>query len=120
MMCSCCHAAFEAMYGTSPAAVEKNLKTYCIYYSSPVPFKIDQKTQRPVKTTTREVATKAKNYAVIVVLTALCFSVMIPTAFAPFPSPRTTGQPVSSLYDLLDHGHLLNNYSVACKRVLAE
>ena len=107
----------EAMYGTSPPVVEKDLMTYCIYYSSPVPFVIDHKTEKLVKTTRSEILAKAKDYMINVLLTSMFFSVLLPMVYAPFPSPRETGQSVSSIYDLLHLGHLLNNYIVACKFV---
>ena len=108
----------EAMHGTSPPVVEKDLMTYCIYYSSPVPFVIDHKTEKLVKVTRREVLAKAKNYMINVLLTSMLFSVLLPVAYAPFPSPREIGQSVSSIFDLLHWGHLLNNYILACKLVL--
>jgi hypothetical protein len=105
----------EAMYGTSPPVVEKNVVMYCIYYSSPVPFCIDHKTEELVKATRSEIQKKSRDYMINVVLTSLFFSVLLPVAYSPFPSSREAGgQPVSSIYNLLHWGHLLNNYIVAC------
>jgi hypothetical protein len=106
----------EAMYGTSPPVVEKNIVMYCIYYSSPIPFCIDHKTEKLVRATRTEIKTKARDYVINVVSTFLFFSILIPMAYAPFPCPReaAAGQPISSIYNLLHWGHLLNNFIIAC------
>jgi hypothetical protein len=105
----------EAMYDTSPPMVERDLWTYCIYYSSPVPFLICGKTQQLVQASTSEIMSKAKACFVNIVLTSLLLSVLIPFGYAPFPSPRKIGEPLASPFDLFDTGHLLNNYIVACE-----
>lgn len=105
----------EAMYATSPPMVEKDLWTYCIYYSSPIPFLISGETQQLVKASTREIRAKAKACLINVILTTLFLSVLIPVDYAPFPSPRPIGQPLSSIFDIFDMGHLLNNYIIACE-----
>jgi len=105
----------EAMYGTSPPIVERDMLTYCIYYSSPIPFLINDETKQLVKASKREILSKARACLCNVILTILFLSVLIPLGYAPFPSPRPMGQPLSSFFDIFSMGHLLNNYIVACE-----
>jgi hypothetical protein len=104
----------EAMYGTSPPIVERDLWTYCIYYSSPIPFLISDKTQQVIKASKEEITSKAKACFLNIVLTSLLLSVLIPFAYEPFSSPRQIGQPLDSFLDIFHTGHLLNNYILAC------
>lgn len=105
----------EAMYGTSPPIVERDIWTYCIYYSSPIPFLISDKTKQVVKASKQEIATKAKACFLNIVLTSLFLSVLIPFGYSPFPTPRQIGQPLDSFFDVFNTGHLLNNYILACE-----
>lgn len=105
----------EAMYGTSPPIVERDLWTYCIYYSSPIPFLISDKTQQVIKASKEEITSKAKACFLNIVLTSLLLSVLIPFAYEPFSSPRQIGQPLDSFLDVFHTGHLLNNYILACE-----
>lgn len=102
----------EAMCGTSPPSVEKDLMTYCLYYSSPIPFLINDETKQIVKASRKEIYSKAKAVLLNIVLVSLFLSVLIPLEYAPFPSPRSMGQPITSFFNTF---HLLNNYILACK-----
>lgn len=102
----------EAMYGTSPPSVEKDLMSYCIYYSSPIPFLFEEKTKELVKASKSEIITKSKAILVNVFLTMLLLSVLIPLDYEPFPSSRTMGQPLCAFFETY---HLLNNYILACE-----
>lgn len=102
----------EAMYGTSPPSVEKDLMSYCIYYSSPIPFLFEEKTKELVKASKSEIVTKSKAILVNVILTMLLLSVLIPLNYEPFPSSRTMGQPLCAFFET---HHLLNNYILACE-----
>ena len=109
-----CSPAFKAMYGTSPPMVENDMWTYCMYYSSPIPFLIKEEKKEFVKASKDEIIFKAKGFLINMTLLSLFFTLLIPLGYAPFPNPRPMGQPVPSFFDFFNLGHLLNNYIVAC------
>lgn len=101
----------EAMFGTSPAIVEKDLWSYCLYYSSPIPFLFENKTKQLVKASKDEIVAKSKAIVWNVVLVSLFLSVLMPVGYQPFASSRSMGQVLCSFFE---PAHLLNNYILAC------
>jgi hypothetical protein len=103
----------EAMYGTSPPVVEKDIGTYCAYYSSVIPFRYDPEKQTSVKATFGDFLSKLRAYLANLAITVPVFSVMQSCKYSLFPSPREIGGPLPSPMYLFHWGHLLNNLAVA-------
>lgn len=103
------------MYGTSPPVVEKDMLTYCLYYSAVVPFRYDTDKQAPIQATYAEIRAKIRKYIVNWGLSVAIYTVMLSCDYSPFPSPRKISEPLTTPIHFLHLGHLLNNYAVACK-----
>jgi len=100
----------EALHGTTPTFIERDIQTYCGYYAAIVPFQYDPKSGRAIKSTVKDLLAMGARLVIITFLTILAYSVMIPYDYAPFPIPSSQR---TSFGDFFHWGRLLNNLLVA-------
>mmetsp|Transcript_29691 Transcript_29691/g.45530 ORF Transcript_29691/g.45530 Transcript_29691/m.45530 type:complete len:443 (-) Transcript_29691:89-1417(-) len=104
---------FEAMYGTSPAKVEQDLLSYCLYYCALVQLRFDSETGKPIKVTKEEMQTKVLQFAPNFFLMGVLNSIFHCFTYLPFPTSILTDQTAESWADLFHWGHLCNNLALA-------
>lgn len=117
------------MYGFSPPSVESTLVSYCIYYSFPIQFLFDPKSDGRLERCEgrREIAGKAcallRSYALVTVM----ISLLEPRSYELFGSaggrvPVGTdlglGTHRNGPLDFLRARHVMNNFAVAGERKL--
>ena len=103
----------EAIYGTSPAAVEKDLTTYCLYYCAVIQFQFDPKSNKPIKAKKGEIQAKGLQFVRNFFLMGAFYSLIAFFTYLPFPTSVLTHQTEESLIDLFHWGHLCNNLALA-------
>lgn len=106
----------EAMYGTSPAAVEEDMLTYCLYYCAVIQFRFDPNTKQPIPATPNEIWTKGLTALRSYFLIGCFYSAVASFSYLPFPTSilTTSSSEGSSLWDLFHWGHICNNFFLAC------
>lgn len=102
----------EAMYGFSPPAVEAQVTNYMLYYGSVIEFIFDGETKHPVKSTAKEALVKAKRFLLFYFFLGILFSILEPCSYAPIDIRRDHSLE-STVADILNPGHLANNFAVA-------
>jgi hypothetical protein len=102
----------EAMYDTSPRAVETSVGTYCAYYTSILHFEWDEKTAKRRRVSLKEVLLKAAEVFFFANVLALSLSIFAHLNYEPFHSPVQIDQYNFNL-DLLRPAHLANMYGLA-------
>lgn len=100
-----------AMYGTSPAFTEANLRSYIAYLASPIPLAFDSNTGRPISATSQELKTKSKQAILTFIGTVIMFNILEPTNYAPFPQKPSAESTLGLFY----YGNILNNLAAACE-----
>lgn len=102
------------MYGTSPPGIEKDLSTFCSYYCTVIPLRRNEKTGEPIRATNPELVRRIKELLAKFAMVMVMFSLLLPSDYAPFPSPRKD-ESFIPLTTMFHWGHLLNNLATACE-----
>ena len=97
------------MHATLPTYVEKDLKTFVLFFVSPVQFLFDSK-GRVLQASKRDIGQSVWKTTYALMVLSLVLGVMIPNNFALFPKRK-----VISFLDLFHWANLCNNYAMACK-----
>lgn len=101
----------EAVFGFSPAGVEKSFVSYLVYYSLPVELELDRKTARPVKATRSEIAVNMVQLSKTLLQIVVMMSLFAPRSYEPFEGRPVPGS--SHVLSYLNLGHLGNCFIAA-------
>lgn len=100
----------EAMYDTSPAVVESSLLNYCAYYSSPVPFKWDEKEKGRKKVTLKKMTSFTAEILFTFTAASILLSFLMHYNFRPFGDDHVSLDVFHITWDLVSLRHIANAY----------
>ena len=100
------------MFGTSPPVVEDNIMNYCVYYSSTVEIMFDPKTSHGIHAKLTYSLDKLLKFIVSSVALGIMISVLEAHSYKIF---REGDSEKLGMMKFFHWGHLLNNFSLACK-----
>ena len=114
MLChSCNESCLVAIHGTLPPYVEKDLKTFILFYVAPIQFNFDSKTGQVLDSTKEHLVRSVTKTFTSATKVAVLLGLMSHYSYELFPRKQ-----VYKFVDLFYWGNLMNNYAMACKCVV--